>query len=78
MSPSSDLWRKQEGRVPVALSPFPERPTVTEGVQNWHMETPTPFWEPLQPLAVSIIGRLEVWRAVMILGFRARRHGFAP
>lgn len=47
MTPSSDPWRKEEGKVPVALYPFPECPTVTEGPWNWHMDTLTPFWEPL-------------------------------
>ena len=34
-------------------APFPGCHTVTEGHQGWPMETLTPFWEPLQHLAVS-------------------------
>lgn len=52
---------KEGGGPLVALSPFPERPTVSEGQRGWHVETLTPFWEPLQHLLVSIIRNLGVW-----------------
>lgn len=53
MTPSSAPWREEEGRVLWSCTPSLEGPTVTEGQRGSHMETLTPFWEPLQHLAVS-------------------------